>query len=35
MGEVPILEVDGRKLTQSAAILLYLSNKHGRLWWPG
>jgi len=29
MGEVPILEVDGRKLTQSAAILLYLSNKHG------
>ena len=29
MGELPILEVDGKKLTQSAAILLYLSNKHG------
>jgi glutathione S-transferase len=29
MGEVPILEVDGRKLTQSAAILLHLSDKHG------
>jgi glutathione S-transferase len=29
MGEVPILEVDGRKLTQSAAILLYLAEKHG------
>ncbi len=29
MGEVPILEVDGRKLTQSAAIMLYLSNRHG------
>jgi glutathione S-transferase len=29
MGEVPILEVDGKKLTQSAAILLYLSNRHG------
>ena len=29
MGEVPILEVDDRKLTQSAAILLYLSKKHG------
>lgn len=29
MGEVPILEADGEKLTQSAAILLYLSNRHG------
>jgi glutathione S-transferase len=29
MGELPILEVDGKKLTQSAAILLYLSNRHG------
>lgn len=29
MGEIPVLEVDGRRLTQSAAILLYLSNKHG------
>lgn len=29
MGEVPILEVDDRKLTQSGAILIYLANKHG------
>jgi glutathione S-transferase len=29
MGELPILEYDGQKLTQSAAILLHLSNKHG------
>ena len=29
MGELPILEYDGRKLTQSAAILLHLSNRHG------
>lgn len=29
MGEVPVLEVDGQKLTQSAAILLHLSEKHG------
>jgi|SRR5215831_3557026 len=29
MGEVPILEVDGRKLTQSAAIMLFLAEKHG------
>ena len=29
MGEVPILEVGGKKLTQSAAILIYLSNRHG------
>lgn len=29
MGEVPILEVDGRKLTQSAAIMILLSEQHG------
>lgn len=29
MGEVPVLEVDGRKMTQSAAILIYLAEKHG------
>jgi glutathione S-transferase len=29
MGEVPILEVDGKKMTQSAAIMLYLAEKHG------
>ena len=29
MGEVPILEDGGRKLTQSGAILLYLADKHG------
>jgi glutathione S-transferase len=29
MGEVPVLEVDGSKLTQSAAILLWLAEKHG------
>ena len=29
MGEIPILEVGDRKLTQSAAIMLYLSGKHG------
>lgn len=30
MGEVPILEIDGKRLTQSAAILLYLAERHGR-----
>jgi glutathione S-transferase len=30
MGEAPVLEVDGRRLTQSAAILLHLARKHGR-----
>jgi len=30
MGEVPILEIDGKRLTQSAAILLYLAQHHGR-----
>lgn len=30
MGEVPILEVDGKRLTQSAAILLYLAQRHGQ-----
>ena len=29
MGELPVLEVDGRKLTQSAAIMLYLAERHG------
>ncbi len=29
MGEVPILEVDGRKMTQSGAILIWLAAKHG------
>ena len=29
MGEVPILEVGDRKLTQSAAIMLYLADVHG------
>jgi glutathione S-transferase len=29
MGEVPILEVDGRKMTQSGAILIWLAEKHG------
>jgi len=29
MGEVPILEVGDKKLTQSAAIMLYLAAKHG------
>jgi glutathione S-transferase len=30
MGEVPVLEAEGRRLTQSAAIMLYLANRHGR-----
>jgi len=29
MGELPILEYDDQKLTQSAAILLHLSERHG------
>ena len=29
MGEIPILEVDGRKLTQSGAIMTFLADKHG------
>jgi glutathione S-transferase len=29
MGEVPVLEDGGRRLTQSGAILSYLANKHG------
>jgi glutathione S-transferase len=29
MGELPILEVDGKKMTQSGAILMYLADKHG------
>jgi glutathione S-transferase len=30
MGEAPVLEFDGRKLTQSGAILTYLSDKTGK-----
>ena len=30
MGEVPVLEAAGRRLTQSAAILLHLAGTHGR-----
>ena len=29
MGEVPVLEVGDRKLTQSAAIMIYLADRHG------
>jgi glutathione S-transferase len=29
MGEVPILEVDERKMTQSGAILIWLADRHG------
>jgi len=29
MGEVPVLEADGRRLTQSGAILTWLADKHG------
>src|SRR5947208_2231574 len=29
MGELPILEYDNQKLTQSAVILLHLANRHG------
>ena len=29
MGEIPILEVGDRKLTQSAVIMLFLADKHG------
>jgi glutathione S-transferase len=29
MGEVPVLEVDGRRLTQSGAILAWLAETHG------
>ena len=29
MGEIPILEVGDKKMTHSAAIMLYLSDKHG------
>ena len=31
MGEAPVLEIDGLKLTQSGAILTYLADKSGRL----
>ncbi len=30
MGEAPVLDVDGKKLTQSGAILLYLAEKTGK-----
>ena len=30
MGEVPVLEVDGRRMTQSGAILTFLAERHGR-----
>ena len=29
MGEIPVLEVGDKKLTQSAVIMLYLADKHG------
>ena len=29
MGEIPVLEVGGKKLTQSAAIMLFLADQHG------
>ncbi|MCB1470757.1 MAG: glutathione S-transferase family protein [Rhizobiaceae bacterium] len=31
MGEIPVLEEDGRQLTQTGPILLYLAEKFGRL----
>jgi glutathione S-transferase len=31
MGEAPVLEADGKRLTQSGAILTYLARKHGVL----
>lgn len=30
MGELPILEADGKRMTQSGAILMWLAGKHGR-----
>jgi glutathione S-transferase len=32
MGEVPVLEADGRRLTQSGAILSWLAERHGPDW---
>ena len=29
MGEIPVLEVGDKKLTQSAAIMLFLADQHG------
>ena len=29
MGELPVLEAEGKKLTQSAAIMLFLASRHG------
>ena len=31
MGEIPVLEEDGRTLTQTAPILMHLASQHGRL----
>ena len=30
MGEIPVLEVDGERLTQTAPLLLQLAERHGR-----
>ena len=35
MGEVPVLEHDGRRLTQSGVILDYLAQRFGRFGWSG
>src|SRR5688572_259093 len=35
MGEVPVVEHDGRRLTQSGVILDYLAQRFGRFGWSG
>ena len=35
MGEVPVLEHNGRRLSQSGAILTYLARRLGRFEWRG